>query len=86
MIAAMDIRDQVRTDVLDYQQLVSCLRGYSKPRDRITALLADGSLIRVRPSVTQARQEIERFVGDKLSLTLWSTEFFLEIVDRIETG
>mgnify|MGYP001248558433 CR=1 FL=1 len=48
MVTAMDIRDQVRTDVLDYQQLVSCLRGYSKPRDRITSLLADGSLIRVR--------------------------------------
>lgn len=44
----MDLREQVRTDVLDYQQLVSCLRGYSKPRDRITSLLADGSLIRVR--------------------------------------
>ncbi|MCX6993393.1 MAG: hypothetical protein NT011_09670 [Kiritimatiellaeota bacterium] len=44
----MDIRDQVRMDVLDYQQLVSCLRGYAKPRDRIGALLEDGSLIRVR--------------------------------------
>jgi predicted nucleotidyltransferase component of viral defense system len=36
--------------------------------------------------VTQARQEIERFVRDKSPLTLWSREFFLEIVDRIETG
>lgn len=44
----MDIRDQVPMDVLDYQQLVSFLRGYAKPRDRIGALLADGSLIRVR--------------------------------------
>lgn len=44
----MDIREQVRTEVLDYQQLVACLSGYSKPRDRIGVLLADGSLIRVR--------------------------------------
>lgn len=44
----MDIREQARTDVLDYQQLVSSLRGYSKPRDRIGALLAEGSLVRVR--------------------------------------
>ena len=44
----MDIREQVRTDVLDYQQLVSCLRGYAKPRDRITGLLTDGSLVRIR--------------------------------------
>jgi hypothetical protein len=36
--------------------------------------------------VTQARQEIERFVRDKSSLALWSREFFLEIVDRIEIG
>ena len=48
MITAMDIRDQIRTDLLDYQQLVSCLGAYAKPRDRISALLADGSLIRVR--------------------------------------
>jgi hypothetical protein len=44
----MDIRDQVRFDLLDYQQLVSCLHGYAKPRDRITTLLADGGLIRLR--------------------------------------
>lgn len=44
----MDIRDQVPMDVLDYQQLVSLLRGYAKPRDRISALLANGSLIRLR--------------------------------------
>ena len=48
VITALDILDRVRTEVLDYQQLVSCLRGYAKPRDRITGLLAEGSLIRLR--------------------------------------
>ena len=48
VITALDIRDRVRTDVLDFQQLVSCLREYAKPRDRITGLLAEGSLIRLR--------------------------------------
>lgn len=48
VITAWDIRDQVRTDVLDYQQLVSCLCEYAKPRDRITRLLADASLIHLR--------------------------------------
>lgn len=48
MITALDIRDRVRMDVLDYQQLVSSLREYAKPRDRITRLLAEGSLIRLR--------------------------------------
>ncbi len=35
--------------------------------------------------VNQARQEADRFVRDKSSLALWSREFFLEIVARIET-
>ena len=48
MVKIMDIRDQVRLDWLDYQQLMALLGQYSKPRDRISALLADGSLIRVR--------------------------------------
>lgn len=33
---------------MDYQQLISCLRDYAKPRDRITTLLADGGLVRLR--------------------------------------
>jgi hypothetical protein len=44
----MDIRDCARSEVLDYQQLVACLTDYAKPRDRISAFLADGSLVRVR--------------------------------------
>lgn len=44
----MDIRDKVTSDVLDYQQLVSYLGEYAKPRDRISRLLAEGSLIRLR--------------------------------------
>lgn len=48
MVTIMDIRELVPTDTLDYQQLISALRGYAKPRDRISALLADGSLLRVR--------------------------------------
>jgi hypothetical protein len=48
MVTALDIRDAIPGDVLDYQQLTSLLRGYSKPRDRITALLAGGELVRLR--------------------------------------
>ena len=48
MITVMDIRDQLPLDLLDFQQLVSCLRGYAKPRDRIRRLITEGSLIRVR--------------------------------------
>ena len=48
VLTALDIRDRAGTDVLDYQQLVGLLGDYSKPRDRIGRLLADGSLIRLR--------------------------------------
>lgn len=48
MITAMDIREQVQSDVLDYQQVMSCLKDYAKPRDRISRLISEGSLIRVR--------------------------------------
>jgi hypothetical protein len=48
MVTALDIRDAIPGDVLDYQQLTSLLRGYCKPRDRITALLAGGELVRLR--------------------------------------
>lgn len=35
--------------------------------------------------VEQARQEVSRFVRDKASLEIWSTDFFLQIIGRIET-
>jgi predicted nucleotidyltransferase component of viral defense system len=34
--------------------------------------------------LTRARQEVGRFVRDKESLELWSREFFMEIIERIE--
>lgn len=51
-------------------------------RDRLMSL--------VRAAITsldvdQARQEVERFVRDKSSLELWSTNFFASIIDRIDT-
>ncbi|MHB8834244.1 MAG: nucleotidyl transferase AbiEii/AbiGii toxin family protein [Candidatus Methylomirabilia bacterium] len=53
----------------------------SLSRDRLLDLVrtAIGHL-----DVAKARQEVDRFVRDKASLELWSQEFFLELVDRIE--
>ncbi len=48
MMSIMDIRDRTPTETLDYQQLMSLLRGYAKPRDRIGAFMDKGELIRVR--------------------------------------
>ncbi len=35
MIAVLDIRDRVRMDVLNYQQLVSCLREYVRDKSSL---------------------------------------------------
>jgi predicted nucleotidyltransferase component of viral defense system len=54
------------------------------PLDRIALLDRIHTAIR-QLNVTQAREETDRFVREKSSLELWSPEFFLEIVDKIET-
>ncbi len=46
--------------------------------DRLHAVIAG-------VDIDQIRQETERFLRDKSSLELWSRDFFLEIVEKIET-
>ena len=42
------VRNKIDREVFDYQVLLDALSGYSKPRDRITKLLASGELIRIK--------------------------------------
>jgi len=42
------IRGRIPREVFDYQALMGALSGYSKPRDKITRLLASGAIIRIR--------------------------------------
>ncbi|MBB5021359.1 type IV toxin-antitoxin system AbiEi family antitoxin domain-containing protein [Desulfurispira natronophila] len=44
----MDIRTTIQSDIFDYQTLMLALKGYSRPRSKVTALLASGDIIRVR--------------------------------------
>ena len=48
MVTASQIRSLISEEVFDYQQLLGCLGGYAKPRDRIGRLLRSGDLIRIR--------------------------------------
>lgn len=61
MVTPLDIRREVSRDVLDYQQALSLLRDYSKPRDRIGLLLAKGELIRVRKGLYVLGEAHRRF-------------------------
>ena len=42
------IRQAIVRDVFDYQALTHALSEYAKPRDKITRLLADGGIVRVK--------------------------------------
>lgn len=42
------IRGRIPHEVFDYQVLVGALSDYSKPRDKITRLLASGAIIRIK--------------------------------------
>ena len=44
----MDILRKIGRDTFDYQTLLDALSDYSKPRDRITRLLASGAIVRVK--------------------------------------
>lgn len=41
-------RSKIGREEFDYQMLLSALSGYASPRDRITALLRSGAIIRVK--------------------------------------
>ena len=42
------IRRKVSGEIFDYQVLLDALSGYAKPRDKITRLLADGAIVRIK--------------------------------------
>jgi len=43
-----EIRMKSKTEEVDYQFIMNCLRDYRAPRDKVTKLLASGSLIRIK--------------------------------------
>ena len=42
------IRQRIEQEVFDYQGLMSALADFRKPRDKVTRLLADGDIIRIK--------------------------------------
>ena len=48
MIEITQIRQDITREVFDYQVLLEALSGYSKPRDKITKLLASGAIVRIK--------------------------------------
>lgn len=47
-MAFQDLRRAVEGEIFDYQILMHHLREHKKPRDKVTALLKDGSIVRIK--------------------------------------
>lgn len=46
-----DLRSRIDAEEFDYLALLSALKGYARPRDRITALLRQGEIVRVKKGI-----------------------------------
>ncbi len=55
-----DIQQKIGRDIFDYQALLDALSGYSKPRDRITRLLAAGAIVRVKKGLYCFGESVRR--------------------------
>jgi hypothetical protein len=45
---AVDIRNRIPTEIFDYQTLVDALKGLAYPRNRISSLLRQGIIVRIK--------------------------------------
>lgn len=60
-----ELRRRIDGEEFDYQALLDTLKGYEKPRDKITSLLRQGAIIRVKKGIyvfgaKQARRPFSR--------------------------
>ena len=46
-----ELRKSIPTEEFDYQSLLRALKGYERPRDKITALLRGGVIVRVKKGI-----------------------------------
>ncbi|MBU4426299.1 MAG: hypothetical protein KKB35_06140 [Proteobacteria bacterium] len=84
------IRKEISQEEFGYQTLMDCLKDYARPIDMISDLLPKGSFKDLLKKginnldVDQARNEVEPFVKNPGNLSIWSREFFLDVVSRIK--
>jgi hypothetical protein len=91
-----EIREKITQEVFDYRNLLDCLRHYSKPRDRITRLLAAGDVVRVRKGLyvfaapyrkqAVAREQLANLIYGPSYVSLdYALGFHGLIPERVET-
>ena len=60
MIDTEELRRSIAGEEFDYQSLLGALKGYKRPRDKITALLRRGVIIRVKKGIYVFGQRYSR--------------------------
>ncbi|MCH9614835.1 MAG: hypothetical protein SP1CHLAM54_00510 [Chlamydiia bacterium] len=55
-----DFRRQIKTDLFDYQQFADCFKGLKKIRDKISSLVLEGKLIRLKKGLYVFGEEWRR--------------------------
>ncbi len=61
----IDIRNQIQTEIFDYQTLISVLSGLASPRDKVTDLLKEGAIIRVKKGLYVFGEKYRRYAYSK---------------------
>jgi predicted transcriptional regulator of viral defense system len=59
-IDILTLRERISEEEFDYQTLLHALREYSRPRNRITTLLREGDIIRVKKGIYVFGQRLRR--------------------------
>jgi hypothetical protein len=62
---AIDIRDRIQAEIVDYQALTDALKGLSSPRDKITDMLRQGIIIRVKKGLYVFGDKYRRYTYSK---------------------
>ena len=68
MRALEALREQIKTEEFDYRMLMQALKWYKKPRDAISRLLREGSILRVKKGLYVFGERYRRGVICKESL------------------
>ncbi|MCJ7643402.1 MAG: hypothetical protein MUP28_02850 [Candidatus Aminicenantes bacterium] len=62
---AIDIRNRFQAEIFDYQTLTDALKGLSSPRDKITDMLRQGIIIRVKKGLYVFSDKYRRYPYSK---------------------
>ena len=74
MMDVEELRRSIPAEEFDYQSLLGALKGYERPRDKITALLRGGVIIRVKKGIYVFGQKYARRPFSREVLKLLASE------------